>query len=151
MKGSRAYYAAQPRLTPERVTRYTNRWLRLSTASNPTFAAEVSRTTNLSLELRCWANRRHGMSVAGTASVDGHPAVIVASDGSQPGGAPGKVYVATTGPAWPLRSVVTGPRKPGGSAACAQSTTARAADITISDWNQPIALQVPASPLDLTR
>jgi hypothetical protein len=38
MKASRAYYAAQPRLTPEQVTRYTNRWLRLSTASNPTFA-----------------------------------------------------------------------------------------------------------------
>lgn len=38
MKASRGYYAAQPKLTPEQVTTYANRWLKLSTASNPAFA-----------------------------------------------------------------------------------------------------------------
>jgi hypothetical protein len=61
------------------------------------------------------------------------------------------VYVADTGPAWLLRSVVTGARKPGGPAACAQSTTARASDITLSDFNHPIALSAPPSALDLRR
>jgi hypothetical protein len=82
--------------------------------------------------------------------VGGRRAVIVASDGSEPGGAPGRVYVAATGPDWLLRSVVTGPRRPGGSAACAQSKTARTSDVTLSDLNQPITLAAPPSPLDLT-
>jgi hypothetical protein len=151
MKGSRDYYAAQPRLTPAQVARYENRWLKLSTASNPSFAADLARETNLSIELRCWAARKRGLSVAGTGSVGGRHAVIVASDGSDPGGAPGRVYVAAVGPAWPLRSVVTGPRKPGGPGACAVTATPRMSDITISDFNQPIALEAPPSPLDLAR
>jgi hypothetical protein len=151
MKASRAYYSAQPKLTPAQVTSYTNRWLELSTASNPSFAEDLARETNLSIELRCWAARKRGLSVAGTGSIGGRAAVIVASDGSVPGSAPGKVYVAATGPAWPLRAVVTGPRKPGGSGACAEPTTPRTSDITISDFNQPIALEAPPSPLDLTR
>jgi len=76
--------------------------------------------------------------------------VIVASDGSEPGGAPGKVYVAATGPAWLLRSVVTGPRKPGGPGACVEPETPRTSDITISDFNQAIALAAPTAPLHLT-
>lgn len=35
-------------------------------------------------------------------------------------------------------------------AACAQLTIARTSDVTISDFNQPIALAAPPSPLDLT-
>jgi hypothetical protein len=151
MKASRAYYAAQPRLTPARVTSYANRWLKLPTASNPSFAADLARETNLGTELRCWAARKSGLSVAGTGSVGGRSAVIVASDGSVPGSAPGKVYVAATGPAWPLRAVVSGPREPGGSGACAEPTTPRTSDITLSDFNLPIALNAPPSPLDLTR
>jgi hypothetical protein len=61
------------------------------------------------------------------------------------------VYVAATGTTWLLRAVVTGPRKPGGSGACGRSTTTRTSDITISDFNQPIALAAPVSALDLTR
>jgi hypothetical protein len=151
IKASRAYYAAQPKLTRAQVTSYANRWLKLSTASNPSFAADLARETDLSIELGCWAARKRGLSVAGTASVGGRAAVIVVSDGTVPGSAPGKVYVAATGPAWPLRAVVTGPRKPGGSGACAEPTTSRTSDITVSDFNQPIALAAPASALDLTR
>lgn len=151
LKGSRAYYSAQHNLTPAQVARYADRWLKLSTASYPSFSADVARTTNLSLELRCWAQRKGGLSVAGGGTVGGRSAVIVVSDGSVPGSAPGKVYVAATGPAWPLRAVVTGPRRPGGSGACAEQTTARTSDITISDFNQPIALAAPPSALDLTR
>jgi hypothetical protein len=151
VKGNRAYYSAQPKLTPAQVTKYTDRWLKVSTASNPSFARDLARETNLSIGLRCWSARKRGLSVAGTGSVGGRAAVIVASDGSEPGGAPGKVYVAATGPAWLLRSVVTGPRKPGGPSACAESTTPRTSDITISDFNQPLPVSAPPSPLDLTR
>ena len=91
------------------------------------------------------------MSVAGAGTVGGRSAVIVVSDGSVPGSAPGKVYVAATGPAWPLRAVVTGPRRPGGSGVCAEQTTARTSDITISDFNQPVSVTAPAGALDLTR
>jgi hypothetical protein len=115
VNASRAYYSAQPKLTPAQVT------------------------------------RKSGLSVTGTGSVGGRSAVVVASDGSVPGSAPGKVHVAATGPASPLRSVVTGSRKPGGSGACAEPTTPRTSDITISDFNQPNALAAPPSALDLTR
>jgi hypothetical protein len=151
MKGTRAYYAAQSRLTAGQVTSYAGRWLKLSTTANPSFARSITRTTNISIELRCWAARDRGLSVAGEGRVAGRAAVIVASDGSVPGQAPGEVYVATAGPAWPLRSVITGPRKPGGSGACAQPTTPRSSDFTISDFNRPITLKAPPSPLDLTR
>ena len=149
MRASRGYYSAQPNLTPAQVTRYADRWLKLSTASDPSFAAALAREADLSGELRCWAARKRGLSVAGTGSIGGRAAVIVVSDGSVPGSAPGKVYVAATGRAWPLRATVTGPRKPGGSGACAESTTLRTSDITISDFNQPIALAAPSSALNL--
>lgn len=151
MKASRAYYAAQPKLTPAQVTTYANRWLKLSTASNPSFAADLARNTDLNIKLRCWAERRRGLSVAGTGIVGRRDAVVVASDGSVPGSAPGRVYVAATGPAWPLRSVVTGPRKPGGSGVCVEPTISRTSDIAITDFNQPVPLAAPASALDLTR
>jgi hypothetical protein len=151
LKASRTYYSAQPNLTPAQVTRYADRWLKLPTASDPSFANDLARTTNLSVELRCWAMRDSGLRVAGTGSVGARAAVILASDGSAPGSAPGKVYVSTTGPAWPLRSVVTGPRKAGGSGACAEPTTPRTSDITISDFNEPVRLAAPAGALDLTR
>lgn len=151
MKASRAYYSAQPKLTPVQVARYADQWLKLPTTSDPSFAAALARDTNLSIELRCWAARRRGLSVAGTGSVDGRAAVILASDGSAPGSAPGRVYVAATGPAWILRAVVAGPRKPGGSAACAEPATTDTSDITISHFNEPVALAAPPSALDLTR
>jgi hypothetical protein len=150
LKASRAYYTAQHNLTPAQVARDADGWLKLSTAAYPSFSADVARTTNLSVELRCWADRKGALSVAGTGRVGGRPAVIVTSDGSVPGSAPGKVWVAATGPAWALRSVITGPRKPRGPAACTQPTTVRASDVTISDFNQPISLAAPPSALDLT-
>ncbi len=151
MKAGLPYYSAQPNLSAAQVARFADRWLKLSTASHPSFAAAVRRSTNFSLELRCWAARKRGLSVAGTGTVGGRDAVIIASDGSAPGSAPGKVYVAATGPAWPLRAVTTGPRKPGGSGACYRYTTVRSSDITVSDFDQPISLAAPASALDLTR
>jgi hypothetical protein len=150
VKGSRDYFAAQPRLTAAQVARYENRWLKLATASIPSFAAELARGTSLSIGIRCWATRKRGLRVAGTGSVGGRTAVILTSDGGEPGGAPGRVYVANTGPAWLLRSVVTGPRKPGGSGACAEPQAPRASDIRISDFNWPITLTAPPSALDLT-
>jgi hypothetical protein len=151
MKADRAHYAAQANLTPATVARYANRWLAVPISSYPSFAAGLTRTADLSIDIRCWASRKSGLSVAGTGSIGGRPAVIVTSDGSEPGAAPGRVYVAATGPAWLLRSVVSGPRKPGGSGPCTQSTAPRRSDITLSDFNQPITLAAPPAPLDLTR
>jgi hypothetical protein len=152
LKASAAYYAAQPTLTPAQVARFSDRWLKLSTAATPGFASRVALLTDFSRELRCWGSRPRGLSVTGTGSVDGRAAVIVASDGSVPGSAPGKVYVAASGRPWLLRATVTGPRKPGGTGACAEPhSTVQSSDIRLSDFNQPVALTPPAASLDLTR
>ena len=152
LRANAPYFSAQPGLTPAQVARISNRWLKLSTAATPGFAASVARVTNLTIQLRCWAARKHGLSVAGTGNVAGRAAVIIVSDGSVPGSAPGRVYVAASGRTWPLRSIITGPRKPGGTGPCSQpSSTVRASDVTLSDFNQPIAVAPPAASLDLTR
>ena len=150
LNATRSYYAALPGLTPDQVARFANRWVKLPTADDAEVQASVTRATNIALQTRCWAARKKGLSIAGTGSVHGRAAVIVASDGSAPGSAPGKVYVATSGPAWPLRSIRTGPRKPGGVGACASASTATTSDITLSELNEPIHLAPPTNALDLS-
>jgi hypothetical protein len=75
----------------------------------------------------------------------------LSNSGADTGTAPGKLYVAATGPTWLLRSIITGPRKPGGPAACANQPgdTPTAADLTLSEFNQPINITAPAGALDL--
>ncbi len=149
LKASRDYYAALPGLTSAQMATLADRWVRLPTSADRSLQTGVARATNIELEVGCWAARKRGLSVAGTGSVAGRPAVIVANDGSAPGSAPGRVYVATSGPAWPLRAIITGPRQPGGTGACTEESTKQTSDITISEFNQPIHLAAPAGALDL--
>jgi hypothetical protein len=61
------------------------------------------------------------------------------------------VYVATSGPAWPLRAIVTGPRQSGGTSVCAKESSKQTSDITVSAFNQQIHLAAPAGALDLSK
>jgi hypothetical protein len=150
LNASRSYWAAQQNLTPTQVAVFANRWLKLPTSSNPNLETGIRRITNPKVMATCLAARKEALRNAGTGTVNGRPAVIVANSGSGPGTAPGKVYVAATGPAWPLRAIVTGPRKPGGPAGCQTSgNTQTASDFIFSSFNQPINIAAPAGALDL--
>ena len=151
LKASRSYYDALPGLNSSQAAKLGDRWVKLPTSEDPGLRAGAARAMNIGVEVGCWAARSRGLTLAGTGSVSGRAAVIVASDGSAPGSAPGKVYVATSGPAWPLRAIVTGPRQPGGSGACAEESSKQTSDITVSAFNQPIHLAAPAGALDLRK
>jgi len=151
LKASGSYYAGLPGLSSSQIGKLSDRWVKVPTSEDPGLRAGAARATNISVEVGCWAARQHGLRLAGTGRVAGRPAVIVANDGSAPGSAPGKVYVATSGPAWPLRAIVTGPRRPGGTGACAEESSKQTSDITVSAFNQPIHLSAPAGALDLTK
>jgi len=149
LKASRSYWAALPGLTSSQVGNLSDRWVKLPTSQDPGLKAGAARATSIGVEVGCWAARSRGLSLAGTGSVAGRAAVIVANDGSAPGSAPGKVYVASSGPPWPLRAIVTGPRQPGGTGACAEESSKQTSDITVSAFNQPIHLAPPAGAIDL--
>jgi hypothetical protein len=149
LKASRSYYDALPGLSSSQAEKLSDRWVKVPTSEDPGLRAGAARATNIGVEVGCWAARSRGLRLAGTGTVAGRDAVIVANDGSAPGSAPGKVYVATSGPAWPLRAIVTGPRQPGGTGACAEESTKQTSDITVSAFNQQIHLAPPAGAIDL--
>jgi hypothetical protein len=153
VKAPESFWAAQSKLTPALVERFAGRWLKAPTSLVPGLQASVSRLTDVGLTVAQCAAARKGTTAlryAGVGTVAGRAAVVLSNGGADPGAAPGKLYVAASGPTWPLRAIITDPRKPGGPAACADpSETITAADLTLSDFNQPIEITTPTGALDL--
>lgn len=63
---------------------------------------------------RCLTEGNDTLSIAGTTSVNGQPAVVIRDAGNLPGAIPGTLAVATTGPPYPLRVNVAGRHRAGG-------------------------------------
>jgi hypothetical protein len=149
----RGYWAA--RSSNPVVLRLADRWIETTTALTPQLA-QFSALTDPSTIGQCVVGANHGtLSKAGTASVNGRPAVIIADKGDAPGSAPGMLYVASTGPALPLRTVQSGPRKPGGTLdpACHKSSnsTTLTSEELLTDYDQPVVIAAPAHPVSLAQ
>jgi hypothetical protein len=150
-RATTSYWAAQGDMTPAQVSNIANHWVKLPNSVSPELQAGVTRITNLARSAHCWTRTKGTLSITGTGTVNGRPAVIVSSDGSEPGSARGSTYIASTGPAWPLRTILTGPPTPGGPAACSvQGESLTAESITFSGFNQPVSLSAPTGAVDLT-
>ncbi|MBV8295050.1 MAG: hypothetical protein JOY55_25145 [Mycobacterium sp.] len=101
----------------------------------------------------------HGtLSKGTTSSFDGTPAIGVLDKGNAPGDAPGTMEVATTGPAYPLRFVQTGPNSPGTQvqpAICGPSSSGSSAaqtsnvQVTLSGFDAPATITAPPDPFVL--
>jgi len=131
-----------------------NRWVKAPTA-NAGFS-ELSTLTDPQLIGRCLVGGAHGtLRFAGRGTANGQAAVVIADRGDVPGDAPGKLWVAATGPPLPLRAVQTGPERPGGKPdkTChetSSSSTTTASNILIGDYDQPVSISPPPSALDLS-
>jgi hypothetical protein len=129
INGSTAFYAHFAGASAAQL--FHGKWLKAST-SNPSFAG-LSPLTDMRklLSAALTAGNSKTLSVAGTATVDGQAAVGVKDTAS---GTNGTLYVATSGPAYPLEIV---------------KTSAGGGTITFSEWNKPVALTAPAGAVDI--
>lgn len=148
MKLNRAYLVAvahAPSNTP-----FADRWLEVPVSSLRKFPSPGALTRS-SAALACIVERHPGeLRLAGSATINGKRAVILADDGNAPGGAAGHVYIAASGPPLPLRLTV-GRSRPLGAvrdAVCGQSSS-DAQDLTFSGYNAPVHVSVPKNALRL--
>lgn len=100
----------------------------------------------------------HGTLVkGGTSTYAGRSTVQVLDKGDIPGDAPGTVDIATSGPAYPLHMVQTGPQTPGQEkqlAVCGSSSSSPGAaitneQVTLSGFGAPVTIAAPPDPLEL--
>jgi hypothetical protein len=141
------YWAAQS-TNQALAARVANQWIVATGAVSEAVAPFAAYTDPATIGI-CLLGRSHGTLVnAGTATVSGQPAAVIADQGDKPGSAPGKLYVANTGTPLPLRAVQTGPRQPGGNPdpRCHASSGSRtvATEATFSGYGQPVTITAPA-------
>jgi hypothetical protein len=128
ISGSSAFYTHFA--GPSAAQLLHGKWLKVST-SNASFAGLSSLTDLhklLDAALTTSANSS-ALVAAGTSTVGGHPAVGVKDTAQN-----GTLYVATTGPAYPLEITKSGV---GGGT------------ITFSEWDRPVTLTPPANAVDI--
>ncbi len=126
------------------------RWLKVPGAEGDLekIAKEVD-PANLS---RCLLRDHGTLASGGTGKVAGQPAVVILDKGDRPGTSPGRLYVAATGEPLPLRTIATGPERPGGKkdALCDSDTPTRAGDeVVLSRFDEPLDITAPPDALDL--
>jgi len=129
-----------------------DKWLKV-----PGSAADLRDLTkglDLATLSRCLRKEHGTIRVAGKATVNGRPAVVLVDKGDRPGTAPGKLFVATTGAPVPLRAITTGKQKPGGrpDPRCSDpdSPATPGDQVSFSRYNEALKITAPAGARDLT-
>jgi hypothetical protein len=99
---------------------------------------------------KCEAKTSSELTNAGTATVDGHPAVLLKSPGTTPGTHPETIAIATTGKPYLLRVAITGPAKPGPISACnIPDEDKQTGTTTINHWNSAPPVKAPPNAIKL--
>jgi hypothetical protein len=122
------------------------RWVRVpvSATRGLTKATEAFMPATLG---RCLLENHGTLRVAGTATVAGQPTVVIEDAGDAPGAQPGKLYVATSGPPYPVRVTGTGHQRAGGRVdVCNDGKPSDAGAVaTFSQFNRTPAVRAPAN------
>ncbi len=77
---------------------------------------------------------------------------MILDKGDRPGTSPGRLYVAATGEPLPLRTIATGPERPGGKQdpLCDSDTPTRAGvEVLFNRYNEPWTSTAPPDAIDL--
>ncbi len=158
-RANRGYFAAEAaaaHVPAAGLIKLANRWVSASPSQVPTVASFIALTNPADLG-RCLLGANKGtVTVGGETSVGGRRAVELLFAGDRPGGAPGGLYVAASGPPLPLRLTATGPTRPGAKPdlACGETSASTAAASTSNDFitrvNVPIAISVPPGAVSLS-
>jgi pimeloyl-ACP methyl ester carboxylesterase len=152
-RGNRAYYVSAG-LTGADLGTLPGRWVSTTAAQLPTADGLIALTHPTTLG-RCLLGQHLGtLSVEGTASVGGRRAVVLVDAGDRPGSAPGRIYIAATGPPLPLRLIRTGPARAGGSSDgdCHETvtTSVSSSDESIGGVNAPVTIAAPTGAVTLS-
>lgn len=154
LSANHAFWAAKT--NPRVAALLAGHWVKVPGNSTPGFG-ELLAATNPATIGHCLVGLHRGTTTkVGTATVNGRAAVILKDRGDTPGSSPGLLYVASSGPTLPLRTVQTGPRRPGGGrdASCNEtdtSSTTITETINYVGYNRPTAIAAPANALDLSQ
>jgi hypothetical protein len=110
VRGNSAFWSSQP---GAHASLLANHWVQVPAGAVQSFSASLGRFAPSTLA-RCLVEGHGTLSIAGTTTIAGRPAIVIRDAGGVPGDSPGTLAVATTGPPYPLRVKNTGPKRPGG-------------------------------------
>jgi hypothetical protein len=125
--------------------RLANRWVKVPAAQKGTFDDLFADLTPKRMAA-CTQVGTGTVVKGGTATIDGHKAVVLIDRGEKPGTSPGKLYVTTSGSILPLRSQQTGRQKAGGhlDKDCQErDTETTSADLRFSRFNRKLTIVAP--------
>jgi hypothetical protein len=151
-----AYFAGQ-KTSAAVIAKVANRWVYFPTGQGPTLGSLLAETNPATLGECLIAAHVGTVTRKGLGTVNGQPAVILADKGDKPGSTPGLLWVATTGPPLPLRTVQTGAQKPGGTPnqRCLETSADvsggnSAATATLTNYNAVAPITPPAGAVSIT-
>lgn len=101
---------------------------------------------------RCLTDDTGTLSIVGTTSIGGQPAIVIRDAGNLPGTLRGTLAVATTGPPYPLRETVAGRHRAGGHIDRCNDGHAsgyQVGTVTLSNFNQTPPLQPPTDAIQI--
>ena len=153
---NQAYYLAQKTSTAVAQT-LANRWVYFPTGQGPSIGSLAAAVDPTKIGMCLIAAHLGTVTVQGTGTVNGQSAVILFDHGDVPGSTPGRLWVATTGPSLPLKTVQTGLQKPGGkpNTACLEDASDVSGDTTAStalytEYNTAPPVNAPAGAVALS-
>jgi hypothetical protein len=148
IKGNRAYWEAGAGSAV--ADKVSGRWVKAPPATGKALKSMVDRFTPKRLA-ECTYTGSGTLSVKGTDTVDGQEVVVLQDAGDKPGTVPGLSYVTTRAPFLPLRAVVTGKRKPGGTVdkRCGTDEDPGAGEVTFSAFDAVPEITAPKGAIDL--
>jgi hypothetical protein len=96
--------------------------------------------------------QNHGTLSKSTGSANGQDAVVLTDKGDKPGSQPGRLYVAATGTAYPLKLEITGAVAAGTPAntSCASGGTSSTGSLTFTDYGKSFSIAAPSNALDFS-
>ncbi|MGA2006318.1 MAG: alpha/beta hydrolase [Solirubrobacteraceae bacterium] len=154
-RADRAYYANEG-LKGASLAAVTGRWVSTTAAQLPSVGGFAALTKPATAGRCLLAEHLGTLSLGADTTLDGRRAIVLLDAGDLPGSAPGRIYLAASGPPLPLEIVTTGAYRAGGTpdAACSATTTPAATVTatmeTISRVNAPVAISAPAGAVTLS-
>lgn len=144
VRASKAYWKGH--VSAAQLGLVANRWIEFPTSANKSMTSGLGPLDPRTFA-RCLGENLGTLSLDGTTTVNGKPAVVIRDAGDVPGGSPGTIAVASTGKPYPLRLTATGPTRPGGKVdACNDGkASSMLGTMTLSHFNHPPAITAPAA------
>lgn len=125
-----------------------NRWIEAPASDTQQIASAFGLLAPDTLA-RCLGEDLGTLSRDGSTTVDGSHAVVIRQAGNVPGGNPGTLAVAASGPAYPLRITSTGPTRPGGKIDVCNNGKGDDTEgsLTLSHFGHAPAITAPPNPV----